>query len=384
MSDHDPVARVLGPGDFPFSPRTHDQGWAWMYDLAVVGSLLEARPGDRILDLGAGAGFATEMLLRFGYRVVSLDPDAGALGFHRARLDLDPRVDAGQARRVQAVAQALPFADASFDGAIGLNMVHHVDDLEGFVAELSRVLRPGARAAFSEPGTRHLEAPVTRRVMRELGEDDKPFDVQVLAALAWPRGFSRVDLYPGPPVTLTRVEVRELEDYAEGIHFNPWTHNEEMQTFMTEYHPIFRLVREGTRREGSRSPRGLAARLEVGASPPRLRAGEAFEVDFRAENVGPFTWDAGALDQLGTVRLGVKLLRANGRLVDDSLGATPLGVEVAPGGAAEARATVRLPADLEPGSYRLAFDLVSEHVCWFADVDERAPDERPVEVLAAS
>ena len=49
-------------------------------------------------------------------------------------------------------------------GVLGMNVLHHVDDLPGALAELSRVLEPGACAAFSEPGLRHLEAPFTRRI----------------------------------------------------------------------------------------------------------------------------------------------------------------------------------------------------------------------------
>ena len=61
-------------GEFPFGPRSHDVRWLWMHDMAVVGGMLGCRPGDRVLDLDAGSGLSTKVLIRFGYHVVSLDP----------------------------------------------------------------------------------------------------------------------------------------------------------------------------------------------------------------------------------------------------------------------------------------------------------------------
>jgi SAM-dependent methyltransferase len=42
-------------------------------------------------------------------------------------------------------AQALPFADGSFDAALAAWMLYHVPDLDRALAELARVLRPGGR-----------------------------------------------------------------------------------------------------------------------------------------------------------------------------------------------------------------------------------------------
>ena len=63
---------------------THDLGVRRLFDLATVLMLLDCRPGDRVLDLGAGSGFSSEMLARLGYDVVAVDPDHASAGNNRA------------------------------------------------------------------------------------------------------------------------------------------------------------------------------------------------------------------------------------------------------------------------------------------------------------
>ena len=89
-------------------------------------------PASRVLELGAGTGLATRGLL--GRGVVATDRGPAMLGRLRENL---PQVPVAVAR-----AEALPFADGSFDGAAGAQMWHWVD-VEAAAAEVARVLRPG-------------------------------------------------------------------------------------------------------------------------------------------------------------------------------------------------------------------------------------------------
>ena len=61
---------------------------------------------------------------------------------------------------VQAAAQALPFEDASFDGLTAAYLLRYLDDLPAGLAELARVLRPGATASLLDFGV--PPAPLTR------------------------------------------------------------------------------------------------------------------------------------------------------------------------------------------------------------------------------
>ena len=134
-----------------------------------------------------------EMLARLGYDVVAVDPDAVALGHARRRATLDaPRI-AGTVRVSCGVAQQVPCADGAFDGALCMNALHHVDDLPTAVAELARVLRPGARAVFCEPGLAHLDAAETQRARGEHGETAPRIRRAGVPAAGARRGIRRGD-----------------------------------------------------------------------------------------------------------------------------------------------------------------------------------------------
>lgn len=100
--------------------------------------------GARVLDVACGTGVlahaAGERAGDTG-QVVGLDPSAGMLAVARTR---------GVARLVQATAEAIPFADGSFDLVTMGYALRHVADLEGTFREFRRILRPGGRVLILE------------------------------------------------------------------------------------------------------------------------------------------------------------------------------------------------------------------------------------------
>ena len=61
------------------------------------------------------------------------------------------RLQAGGASALQGHVTALPFADATFDAVCALDIIEHVVDDEGALAELARVAKPGAALLLSAP-----------------------------------------------------------------------------------------------------------------------------------------------------------------------------------------------------------------------------------------
>jgi len=99
-------------------------------------------PGDRVLDACCGTGDLSVEAERHGGRVVGLDFSARML--ERAR------TKSGAIEWVQGDALALPFGDAEFDAATVGFGVRNLEDLEGGLRELARVLRPGGKLAVLE------------------------------------------------------------------------------------------------------------------------------------------------------------------------------------------------------------------------------------------
>jgi SAM-dependent methyltransferase len=123
--------------------------------LTVDFDRLGLQPGDRVLDMGCGAGRHAFEMFRRGAHVVAFDQDADELG---AVLDLfgamreAGEVPAGaEADIKEGDALALPFADGEFDRVVAAEVLEHLPDDATAAAELARVLRPGGTLAVSVP-----------------------------------------------------------------------------------------------------------------------------------------------------------------------------------------------------------------------------------------
>jgi demethylmenaquinone methyltransferase/2-methoxy-6-polyprenyl-1,4-benzoquinol methylase len=113
-----------------------DQRWRRATVAAVV------QPGDRVLDACCGTGDLAIAAQEAGGTVTGVDFSERMLERARGK--------SGDVEWVQGDALALPFADGSFDSATVGFGVRNLDDLEGGLAELRRVLRPRGRLAILE------------------------------------------------------------------------------------------------------------------------------------------------------------------------------------------------------------------------------------------
>ena len=360
-------------GLFPVCVATHDLGLTRLFDLATVLLLLGCRPGDRVLDLGAGSGFSSEMLARLGYNVIALDPDQVALQHNRRRISFDrSRID-GRISVVGSVAERLPVATASVDGVVGLNVMHHVPDLPSAIHEIARVLRPGCRAVFCEPGLEHLNEPETKRAIVELGENDQPFDVIAFLRAARTSGFAQASLCATLQSPLRLVPIEDVDLFASGQHPILTLTERGVVEELHRHHAFAMLVREGERERTSRTPGLLRAQIRVESAPSRLRRGGTYRMTAHIANLGDTRWLGTPSALGGFVTVGCKLALPTGRIVNDTMGRTYLNADVPPGARASVGVSMEVPGDLTPGTYELRFDLVNELVCWFSDLPGNAP-----------
>jgi 2-polyprenyl-6-hydroxyphenyl methylase/3-demethylubiquinone-9 3-methyltransferase len=104
--------------------------------LNALRACLDPVRGRRILDLGCGKGRFAVQLVRAGGNMIGLDRSLPML----AR--------AGSLPRVRGTARRLPFAAASFDAVIAIEVFEHIAAVDEVLLEVRRVLRPGGIVAI--------------------------------------------------------------------------------------------------------------------------------------------------------------------------------------------------------------------------------------------
>jgi len=118
-----------------------------------VQRILQAGPGDLVLDLAAGTGTSSLAFAASGANVVACDFSLGMLRAGQGRLTKnDPFQEKTRGRVAFAAGDALrlPFSDGAFDAvtiSFGLRNVHGTRDA---LAEMRRVTRPGGRLVVCE------------------------------------------------------------------------------------------------------------------------------------------------------------------------------------------------------------------------------------------
>ena len=116
---------------------------------------LGLRPGDRVIDMGCGAGRHAFEMYRRGADVIAFDQDADELSdvsdLFAAMRDAGEVPDGAEADTKQGDALSLPFADEEFDRVVASEVLEHIPEDETAIAELVRVLRPGGTLAVTVP-----------------------------------------------------------------------------------------------------------------------------------------------------------------------------------------------------------------------------------------
>lgn len=126
----------------------YDARWAAYLDRTTRAVLdrLDARAGERILDVGCGTGLLLERLGRAtpAARLTGVDPVPEMLALARRRLAVSA------ADLSEAAAERLPFGDGSFDAVVSASVFHYVRQPEAALSEMRRVLRPGGRLVLTD------------------------------------------------------------------------------------------------------------------------------------------------------------------------------------------------------------------------------------------
>jgi 2-polyprenyl-6-hydroxyphenyl methylase/3-demethylubiquinone-9 3-methyltransferase len=123
--------------------------WAWAPRRRML--LAEARPGERVLDLGCGAGRFLAALAHSGAEPVGVELAEAAL--ERARANAP-----GAELRLLEPDGSLPLDHRSIDLVWCSEVLEHVADAGALLGEVRRVLRPGGRLLATVPYHGRLQA----------------------------------------------------------------------------------------------------------------------------------------------------------------------------------------------------------------------------------
>ena len=225
--------------------------------LQIVGeSLCEAldvRAGSRVLDVAAGNGNATLAAARHWCDVTSTDYVPSLLEAGRARAEAEGLTVQFQ----EADAEALPFADASFDVVVSTFGVMFTPDQQRAAHELARVCKPGGKIGLAN----WTPESFIGQVFKTIGQYIPPAPGMKSPAL-WGTKARLEELFDGRASSISATSREFTFRYRSPAHF--------MDVFRTYYGPINKAFAalEGERQAGF--IRDLMALIES-----RNRSGDA-------------------------------------------------------------------------------------------------------------
>lgn len=138
--------------------------------------------GRRVLDAGCGEGYGTELLASSARTVTGIDLEHPVLARAGARY--------GSTRFALGNLVGLPFASASFDAVVSLQVIEHLHSPVDFLAECRRVVRPGGLLVLATPNRLTFTPEGAVRNLFHTVEFSPP---ELRATLA--RSFSEVELF---------------------------------------------------------------------------------------------------------------------------------------------------------------------------------------------
>jgi SAM-dependent methyltransferase len=192
--------------DFWADAPDDPEPWAWQRRRALL--LREARPGERVLDLGCGAGRFVAALRDAGADPVGVELAEAAL--ERAR-----RNAPGADLRLLGADGSLPLEHASVDVVWCSEVLEHVADTAHLLLESRRVLRPGGRLLVTVPFHGRVKGAAIALLRFDahfdpLGQHLRFYTRSSLAATLERSGFEDVAVraWGGPPLLRTGLTAR--------------------------------------------------------------------------------------------------------------------------------------------------------------------------------
>ena len=344
----------------PFDPNSgHPQYFRLMFDLLNILQVMAVPAGGRVLEIGSGPGWVTEILLMLGFTVDALEPAAdlieiaeercSSLAFHY-RHAAPPKV-----RFHQATLEEVSFEDESFDGILFFDVLHHVVDERLAMEKCLRFLKPGGCVGVVEgawqPGARAMEQALIAE-MASFGTLENPFTQAYLDEVLETAGFVEIRRYGGVNGFFTAEELAQparnlaSSSLASANHLTARRPNRDTQLWPGCADPEARTE--------------LRLRLRQGGIDPASRSAELVVY---LQNLGQ-TLIEGRVSLAGHVRLALRRGTPGAPDYVESLERLPLPRAIQPGQSAILTLAFTVPDGAPLDGWVL--DLVAEGLFWFS------------------
>jgi SAM-dependent methyltransferase len=332
-------------------------------EMYQVLNLLEAMmipAGGRVLEVGSGPGWVTEVLLGCGFDVDAIEPSTDMIDVARQRIaNCFQHHQAANPPRVEFHACTLEectLPDGSFDAILFHASLHHVIDEDKGLAQCFRMLRPLGVLGVSEaawcPGERGLEEGLERE-MREFGTLENPYTIEYLDYLLQKHGFDDVIRYYGVnglfAAHMGSATVREVAQMGQ-LGSNTLTAR---KPGPTDGDPRLTTACPWVQTMGS--IRVLELRFDPGTRAARLRVA--------LQNTGKTTW-LHRPGKPGHVRLGLRQGEPGAGRFREAPTRDSLPGAIAPKEKLEGEWLFHLPEAYQRGPWYL--DLVNDTHYWFS------------------
>jgi SAM-dependent methyltransferase len=191
----------------PFSdPRCHE----YLMDVAQIMSFLPPAPA-KLLDVGVGSGWTTELFSKAGYEVTGIDISPDMIELARRR--------SCSAQFLISDYEAGPI-DGKFDAAVIYDSLHHADNEHLVIKNIYEALVPRGVLITIEPGSGHSTSANSLDAVAKYGttEKDMPYSVQkrhmLRAGFSGVRQHPRKALMPTEMLQVARLQWRLLRGYS--------------------------------------------------------------------------------------------------------------------------------------------------------------------------
>lgn len=344
----DPWAHFLRK---PFSILDETPGMLAGYSSIL--RMLEPRPDQVVVDFGCGTGWLSQALGLMGCRPVGLDISESALEIARKAVADHPYLRDRPVSFKAIGDGVIPMEDESADRIVCFDSFHHVADQAAWLGEFYRVLKPGGRIAFHEPGPHHSGGDGSQYEMRQHAVIENDIVIESIREVAYGYGFENMQL----AMFLDIPIMMNIEDYNRTITEAPVDTLNQLGFAVAQAglgRRIFVMTKPGDEELDSRFRHAFSARVD-GTITAHEHGSTAI---VRLTNTGSGAWRTSGASA-GSVNLAAFTFLEGRALNPDPYRYQIVTAPVPPGGHLDV--TVNVP---HPPGASVKMDMVSELVAW--------------------